>query len=248
VTTELGTLAIRFHRLTDEYGCFTNFARCPVLLDGAWWPTAEHYFQSRKFADPGYVERIRKANTPSLAARLGRTRDIPLRPDWAQVRVPVMRRAVRAKFVQHPRLAARLLATGNRPLVEDTRGDQFWGDGGDGTGRNVNGQILMELRAQLRVPDPVARRATQCVDARRPWVLFGGAVVAAPLRDGRHAPVPAALRLLRAVAEESTSGPSWTTEHGTVTVLPGNADPSDAVRTAATEPDVRYVHDPLYRT
>ena len=246
MTIDRGAHAIRFHRLNDEYGCFTNFARYPVLLDGLWWPTAEHYFQSRKFTDPTYVERIRRATTPSLAARLGRTREVALRPHWTQVRVPVMRRAVRAKFVQHPRLAARLLATDDQPLIEDTRGDQFWGDGGDGTGLNVNGQILMELRAQLRVPNPVSRRATPYVDTGRPWVLFGDSVVAAQLHAGRHAPVRDAVRLLHAVAPEWTTATSWTTQHGTVVVLPGGGDPGDAVRAAASEPDVRYVHDPAH--
>jgi ribA/ribD-fused uncharacterized protein len=57
---------------------------------------------------------------------------------------------VTAKFEQHPELAAALLATGDSRIVEHTENDSFWGDGGDGSGRNMLGRILMEVRARLR--------------------------------------------------------------------------------------------------
>ncbi len=34
-------------------------------------------------------------------------------------------------------------------LVEHTNNDVFWGDGGDGSGHNMLGRLLMELRAEL---------------------------------------------------------------------------------------------------
>ncbi len=61
-----------------------------------------------------------------------------------------MLRAVRAKFAQHADLAALLLSTGDALIVERSRRDHYWGDGGDGTGANKLGQILMQLRAELR--------------------------------------------------------------------------------------------------
>jgi ribA/ribD-fused uncharacterized protein len=61
-----------------------------------------------------------------------------------------MREAVLAKFSQHPELRAELLATGDAKLVEHTDSDAYWGDGGDGSGRNMLGTILMEVRARLR--------------------------------------------------------------------------------------------------
>lgn len=60
-----------------------------------------------------------------------------------------MREALRAKFTQHATLRALLLSTGVRPLVEHTKNDRYWGDGGDGSGRNRLGALLMELRAAL---------------------------------------------------------------------------------------------------
>jgi len=61
-----------------------------------------------------------------------------------------MRDAVRAKFEQHDALRQALLDTGDARLVEHTEHDAYWGDGGDGSGRNRLGEILMELRATLR--------------------------------------------------------------------------------------------------
>jgi ribA/ribD-fused uncharacterized protein len=84
------------------------------------------------------------------AAELGRSRARSLRRDWETVKVDVMREAVLAKFTQHPDLRRTLLATGDAALVEHTRRDAFWGDGGDGRGRNKLGRILMEVRARLR--------------------------------------------------------------------------------------------------
>ena len=62
----------------------------------------------------------------------------------------IMREALRAKFEQHPKLRSLLLATGDAALVEHTRNDRYWADAGDGTGKNRLGQLLMELREQLR--------------------------------------------------------------------------------------------------
>ena len=68
-----------------------------------------------------------------------------------------MRKVVRAKFAQHEDLRQVLLATGDATLVEHTEKDRYWGDGGDGSGRNMLGRILMEVRQELRVgssPEP----------------------------------------------------------------------------------------------
>jgi ribA/ribD-fused uncharacterized protein len=61
-----------------------------------------------------------------------------------------MREAVRAKFRQHPEPRTALLATEDAIIVEHTENDSYWGDGGDGSGRNVLGRILVEVREELR--------------------------------------------------------------------------------------------------
>jgi N-glycosidase YbiA len=142
---------VNFYSVGDEFGEFSNFAPYAITIDGERWPTSEHYFQAQKFEDKAYRAKIRRANSPILAARLGRDRKQKLRRDWESVKVGVMRAAVLAKFTQHEELRALLLSTGDAKLVEHTENDDYWGDGGDGSGRNMLGRILMEVRASLRV-------------------------------------------------------------------------------------------------
>lgn len=141
---------LRFYSVGDEFGEFSNFAEYPITLDGEHWPTTEHYFQAQKFEDASYRRKIRTANTPMLAARLGRDRKQKLRRDWESVKVDVMRRAVTAKFTQHADLRELLLSTGDAKLIEHTENDAYWGDGGDGSGKNMLGRILVQVREALQ--------------------------------------------------------------------------------------------------
>ncbi|MBD3169025.1 MAG: DUF1768 domain-containing protein [candidate division Zixibacteria bacterium] len=141
--------AIKYYSVADEYGWLSNFAPYPIKLDGKVWPTVEHYFQAQKFTNKKHREAIRRANNATIACRLGRDRRYKLRPDWESVKVSLMRKAVMAKFTQHVDLGKSLLSTGNTRLVEHTIKDAFWGDGGDGHGKNMLGNILMEVRLRI---------------------------------------------------------------------------------------------------
>lgn len=81
---------------------------------------------------------------------MGRSRKLPLRRDWEAVKDQVMLDALCAKFTQHDDLRVILLGTGDAKLVEHTVNDSYWGDGGDGSGKNRLGQLLMRLRDELR--------------------------------------------------------------------------------------------------
>ena len=141
---------IRFYSVGDAYGELSNFAAFPIMIDGVLWPTSEHYFQAQKFKDRALQAKIRRAKTPMIAARMGRDRSKPLRRDWESAKVEVMMTALRAKFSQHEDLRALLLSTGDARLVEHTDNDAYWGDGGDGKGKNMLGKLLMRLRDELR--------------------------------------------------------------------------------------------------
>jgi ribA/ribD-fused uncharacterized protein len=141
---------IQFYGTGDEYGCFSNFAHYPFKLDGKTWPSVEHYFQAQKFPGTEQVEAIRKAKSAVKAKGLGGSRKFRLRNDWEQVKDAVMRKAVLAKFSAHADIRAILLGTGDAVLVEHTRTDDYWGDGGDGHGKNKLGKILMSVRDEFR--------------------------------------------------------------------------------------------------
>lgn len=147
-----GTLeVIEFYSPSNAYGAFSNFSKHAVSLDGKTWPTSEHYFQAMKFEGTPVESIVRKAYSAGEAARIGRDRSNPLRKDWEAVKNNVMRKAVYAKFTQHDDLRKLLLSTGDKKLVEHTEKDSYWGDGGDGSGGNMLGLILMETRTRIRI-------------------------------------------------------------------------------------------------
>ena len=143
-------MTIYFYKTNDEYGCFSNFALYPFVVDGMTWYTSEHYFQAHKFLDEKYFDKIRMAESPMKAANLGRSRKVAIRDDWENVKDNIMRRAVYEKFTQNEEILRTLLYTGDQEIVEATTNDYYWGCGQEGNGKNMLGVILMELREELR--------------------------------------------------------------------------------------------------
>lgn len=141
---------IYFYSLKGPYGAFSNFSAHPIDLDGHVWPTSEHYFQAMKFLDPAIQAQVRRRSSPGRAALMGRRRDLPLRADWEEVKEAIMLAALRAKFAQHEDCRALLLGTGKALLVEHTARDRYWADGGDGSGKNRLGILLMQVRGEIR--------------------------------------------------------------------------------------------------
>ena len=142
-------MAIYFYRVSDKYGCFSNFSHYDFELDGKIWATSEHYFQAQKFCGTEYEERIRLHKNPMEAARMGRNRNLPLREDWEKVKDDIMRKAVFEKFTQNKLIRDILLSTGKEISDEKTMDDYYWGCGKNGTGKNMLGKILMEVRQKL---------------------------------------------------------------------------------------------------
>jgi ribA/ribD-fused uncharacterized protein len=147
---------INFYERYQPYYEFTNFwDQHPIMLDGKLWPTVEHYFQAQKFIGSNQYlqETIRLLATPRdvFTAANGKngTYKNQIRSDWNSVSKDIMRKAIQAKFRQHQDLAKILKHTGSSTLVEHTANDSFWGDGGNGSGQNWLGKILMEVRATL---------------------------------------------------------------------------------------------------
>ena len=126
----------------------SNFYPARVEVGGVCYSNAEAAFQAQKCVDA--AERGEFAELVAVkATRRGRL--VKLRPDWDSVRLGIMEEVVRAKFIQNPELAARLLGTGQMPLVEGNNwGDAFWGvDVNSGNGENHLGRILMKIREEF---------------------------------------------------------------------------------------------------
>lgn len=139
---------ITFWRTTDKYGAFSNFSPHHIKIGGKIWPTTEHFYQAMKTPDPDLQEDIRKCKTPKEAKELAQT--VPLRKDWEEVKFDIMVMAVRAKAEQYTSIKQMLLDTGDEEIGEASPYDYEWGLGKDGTGRNLLGKVLMQLREELR--------------------------------------------------------------------------------------------------
>lgn len=123
----------------------SNFFVAPIFYQGVRFENNEAAFQAAKCP-----ERMREfcGLSPQKAKRLGRS--VELRPDWEEVKYDVMYQVCKAKFLQNPDLARKLVETGDAELVEgNTWGDKVWGVC-DGVGENNLGKTLMRIRDELQ--------------------------------------------------------------------------------------------------
>ena len=131
-----------------EYAFLSNFYDSPIEKDGIVYPTNEHFFQAMKTLDDEERKRIAAAETPGKAKRMGRS--VKLRPDWEQSKIQIMKEGLTLKFLCHKDLAEKLVATGDVWLIEGNWwGDTYWGVC-NGVGHNMLGNLLMEIRGDLR--------------------------------------------------------------------------------------------------
>ena len=151
-------------RLTREaWGELSNFHPLAAPIEGGpfRFATSEALYQAAKFgARPDVPRRIAEAPTPREAAAIGRTPGLGIDPVWNAQRVDVMRWVLRRKReANRAAIDAVRAATGERPIVEVSTRDPWWGArpvAGRYEGRNVLGRLWMELRHQLREHDPAA--------------------------------------------------------------------------------------------
>ena len=151
----------------QDFYVLSNFSAFNVLWAGLRFQTSEHAYHYMKFARPwadedrdepvdfnGPEVLIAQAIFGALSAheafKLADQYKAQRRPDWDQIKVSVMRDILRAKAMQHEYVMRKLLATGDRELVENSWRDDYWGWGPNRDGQNMLGKLWMELRAELR--------------------------------------------------------------------------------------------------
>lgn len=160
--------AIECHGLdTPDRVCFyeqdfyvlSNFSAFTIWWKGHRFDTSEAVYHWEKFSNAGItpyeqavLDSIRCAPSAHVAFKIGQEHKRLRRRDWDNVKVDVMRSVLRAKVGQHEYVLRKLLATGDRELVENSWRDDFWGWGPNRDGLNMLGKLWMEIREELRAP------------------------------------------------------------------------------------------------
>jgi ribA/ribD-fused uncharacterized protein len=166
------------------YSEFGTYYKVKLSIDGAEWPSAEHYFQAMKFPENlEYQKQIREAKEASAARTLGIAKPVQgvVRKDWETYRDTVMMTINREKFSDaHPELKQMLISTGDAELHYNTPQDNYWGLGRKGEGRNKLGKILMEIRAELAPKAPPMEANEKIIVTNIPPPVQAVPVAAAP--------------------------------------------------------------------
>jgi len=160
VRTYRVTACVIFKKTNERFGGLSNMAAgFPLQVNGIDIRTSEALYQACRFPHKPEVQwLIIRERSPMTAKMKGKPYRGETRPDWDQTRVNIMRWCLRVKLAQNSqKFSSLLLVTGDRPIVEESRRDDFWGakPAGDGTlvGMNVLGRLLMELREKLQGGD-----------------------------------------------------------------------------------------------
>ena len=138
----------------------SNFAPTPFVLNGIKYETAEQALMYQKAivcGDREAAEVVLRTKSQRRVKRLGMS--IKSVQRWENEKEQHMKDILRAKYEQNDDIKQKLLATGDRPLIEATN-NPFWGAGAhltskeitEGTwrGKNTLGLLLQDLRRTLR--------------------------------------------------------------------------------------------------
>lgn len=151
---------VTFRKTDEPFGGLSNMAPgYPLCVNGVSIMTAEALYQICRFPHrPDVQHMIASQISPMTAKMKSKPFREDTRKDWEDIRVAVMRWTLRVKLAQNwQKFKALLLETGDRPIVEDSRKDDFWGaiaskdDPSILVGCNVLGRLLMELREKAQV-------------------------------------------------------------------------------------------------
>jgi N-glycosidase YbiA len=141
----------------QDFYVLSNFSAFSIKWAGLRFDTSEHLYHWLKFATspdgrsarPTVADYILNAPSAHEAFKIAERNKNHRRADWDDVKVGFMRDILRAKVEQHEYVRRKLLATGDRELVENSWRDDFWGWGPNRDGQNMLGKLWMEVRAAI---------------------------------------------------------------------------------------------------
>lgn len=135
----------------NDFYVLSNFSAFTLRWKGTLFHTSEAAYQAEKFRgfDTGSLMDIAVAPSAHEAFKIAERNRDKRNPQWDAIKFDVMRNILREKVRQHEYVRTKLLATGDRELIEDSWRDDFWGWGPNRDGRNMLGKLWMEVREEL---------------------------------------------------------------------------------------------------
>lgn len=117
-----------------------------ILFNNEWYRGPEQAYQAAKsLGTPSHKEAVNQIKNATEIDAVNLGYRFELNPDWDNSKYSIMKEIMRAKF-SNKFLNDLLLSTKNYKLVNFNPGDEYWGTGASGKGKNFLGKILMEIR------------------------------------------------------------------------------------------------------
>lgn len=154
--------------MNDNYeffwgGIYSNWAPSDIVVGDKTFNCVEQYMMYKKAevaGDTESMQAVMNTQMPNEQKAIGRRIKNYDDAKWAAVRYEIVKEAIRAKFTQHADLKEKLLASGNKHIVEASPYDVVWGigmgedhpdrfDESKWRGDNLLGKCIMDVRAEL---------------------------------------------------------------------------------------------------
>lgn len=151
-----------FRKTKEAFGGLSNMASgFPLIVNGIRFFSSEALYQACRFPHlPDVQSKIISERSPMSAKMVGKPFRNDSRLDWEAVRIEIMTWCLRVKLAQNFISFGQLLeSTHDKPIVEDSSKDPFWGAMRDKenpkqlTGVNALGRLLMKLRQDYNSPN-----------------------------------------------------------------------------------------------
>ncbi len=159
------TSVVGFFHENKDYGCFSNWYHAEFDYGREHFVNSEQFMMYQKvmmFRKYDLATQIMETANPAACKKIAGQKFPEFDPDlWERTCKTIVKRGVKAKFVQNPDILEILLETGTAIIAECSPYDTKWGIGIDISdpdrnviakwkGKNLLGRILMEVRDEIR--------------------------------------------------------------------------------------------------
>lgn len=132
---------------TGEYDYLANTYNVNLMVDGISYTNAESAFWAQRIKNVKSRRKLSELSGVKAKAKANNTEPIH---DWESKKDKIMKKILTIKFSSSKELKKKLLDTGDAKLLNNvTYRDEYWGIH-YGVGKNRLGEILMEVRNELK--------------------------------------------------------------------------------------------------